>query len=207
MKMESRQAGAPRPYRMGARAEAAEATRVRILEAARRQFAERPYEQVVLEDVARDAGVTVQTVLRRFQSKERLFGAVAVWRSTSITGERDTVAAGDVAGAVGVLIDSYERWGDEVLQLLAGEQRSATIHEVTDSGRRYHHAWVRRVFAPLLRDRPAPEVERRLAQLIAVTDVYIWKILRHDLSLDRDEVTTSLRDLVSRILDAQAPGP
>ncbi len=190
---------------MVARAEAAEATRVRILEAAHRQFADLPYEQVALGDVARHAGVTVQTVLRRFQSKERLFAAVAAWRATSITGERDAVAAGDVAGAIRTLVDSYERWGDEVLHLLAEEQRSPVIHEITESGRRYHHAWVRRVFTPLLRDRPAREVERRLAQLIAVTDVFAWKVLRRDLGLERDEVEASLRDLANRILEAGAP--
>jgi AcrR family transcriptional regulator len=185
---------------MVARAEAAETTRVRILEAARQQFAELPYEQVSLGVIARHAEVTVQTILRRFQSKGCLFAAVAVWRATSIKGERDTVSAGDVARALRTLVDSYERWGDEVLHLLAEEERSPVIREVTESGRRYHHAWVRRVFTPPLRDLPANELERRLAQLVAVTDVYAWKILRRDLGLARDEVEASLRDLADRIL-------
>jgi hypothetical protein len=56
----------------------------------------------------------------------------------------------------------------------------------------------------MLKCRPAPEVERRLAQLVAVTDIYAWKVLRRDLGLDRDAVEASVRDLAHRILDHEA---
>jgi AcrR family transcriptional regulator len=187
---------------MVARAESAEATRMRILEAARRQFGELPYEQVSLGLIAQQAGVTVQTVLRRFESKEHLFAAVAAWRAASIAGERDAVAAGDAAGAIQTLVDSYERWGDEVLHLLAEERRSPVIREVTEFGRRYHHAWVRRVFTPQLRGLGAEQRERRLVRLIAVTDLYTWKILRRDLDLSSEETEEALRDLTEHTLGA-----
>lgn len=58
-----------RVYRMGSRAEAAEETRVRILDAVIGLHMERYHDQISLEDVAGRAGVTVQTVLRRFGSK------------------------------------------------------------------------------------------------------------------------------------------
>ena len=190
---------------MVARAEAAEATRARILEAARRLFGELPYDQVALGGVAQRAGVTVQTVIRRFGSKERLFAAVAAWRATRIRGERDAAQAGDVVGAIRTLVDSYEHWGDEVLHLLAQEQRSSAIREVIGSGRRYHHAWVRRVFEPMLRGLAPDQRERRLAQLIAVTDVYAWKVLRRDLGLSRDEAEAALGDLAGRIPEAGVP--
>src|SRR5437764_2573263 len=64
------QVPATRLYRMVARAEAAEATRLRILDAARQLFADLLYDQVSLNAVAARAGVTVQTVIRRFTSKE-----------------------------------------------------------------------------------------------------------------------------------------
>jgi AcrR family transcriptional regulator len=69
---------------MVARAKAAEATRGKILESARELFAELPYDRVSLDAVAARAGVTVQTVLRRFGSKEDLLAAVAAWRSARI---------------------------------------------------------------------------------------------------------------------------
>lgn len=190
---------------MVARAKAAEATQAKILEAARRLFGELPYDQVSLNVVAERAGVTVQTVIRRFRSKEQLFAAVAAWRAALIRGERDAAQAGDPAGAIRNLVENYEEWGDEYLHFLAQEQRSPEIRAVTESGRRYHHAWVRRVFTPLLRDLPARESDRRVAQLIVVTDVYAWKVLRRDLRLDRDDVEASLRDLAERTLQADAP--
>ena len=192
---------------MVARAEAAEATHGRILEAARGLFGELPYDQVALQAVAARAGVTVQTVLRRFGSKEDLLAAVAAWRSAGIRAERDATQVGDLAGAIANLVGDYEQWGDEVLHFLDQEARISAIREVTQQGRAYHHAWVRRVFAPLLRGAGAELRERRLAQLIAVTDVYAWKILRRDLGLGEDEVEEALRELAEQILQASPRPP
>jgi AcrR family transcriptional regulator len=185
---------------MVARAKAAEATWGKILESARGLFAELPYDQVSLDAVAVRAGVTVQTVLRRFGSKEALLAAVAEWRSARIRAERDATEVGDLAGAIANLVEDYERWGNEVLYFLAQEDRISAIREVTQRGRAYHHAWVRRIFAPQLRRLAPEEQERRIVQLIAVTDLYTWKILRRDLDLGRDEVEEALRDLTGRIV-------
>src|SRR5256885_1236906 len=53
---DQRSAPRKRAYRMVARAEAAAATRDRLLVSAWRHFAERPFERVRLADVAREAG-------------------------------------------------------------------------------------------------------------------------------------------------------
>ena len=66
-----------RPYRMQARAQAAAETERRIFGAARELVAERPFAQVTLDDVAARAGVSVQTVIRRYGSKDGLIRAVA----------------------------------------------------------------------------------------------------------------------------------
>ena len=73
-----------RPYRMQARARAAEATAQAIIAAACALFAERPYDEVSLPVIAERAGITVQTVLRRFGSKEELFAVAAQQRSGQI---------------------------------------------------------------------------------------------------------------------------
>ena len=195
-----KQLGPKRRYRMTARAEASAATERRILEAALRLFGELLYDQVSLRAVAARAGVTVQTVLRRFASKEQLFAVVAEWASPQIRGERDAAPVGDVAGAVRGLVDAYEGWGDYVLHLLAQEPRTATIRAVTDAGRRYHRGWVERCFGPLLGDAPPPERDQRLTQLVAVTDLYVWKLLRRDLGLARDQTEATVQDLVRRIV-------
>ncbi len=184
---------------MTVRAEASAATERRILEAARGLFGELPYDRVSLGAVAAQAGVTVQTVLRRFAAKEQLFAAVAEWASPQIRNERDAAPVGDVAGAVHALVDDYERWGDHVAHLLAEEQRTAAVRAVTDQGRRYHRAWVERCFGPLLGDAPSDR-DQRLTQLVAVTDLSVWKLLRRDLGLARDQTEAAVQDLVRRIV-------
>ncbi len=198
--MADRVKSAPRPYRMAARAESAHANGERIVAVARDLFAERLYDQVLLEDVAARAGVTVRTVVRRFGSKEQLFALIAADRSRLIRAERDRTLPGDVPGAVGTLIESYETWGDEVLHLLAQERRADAIAKGVRAGREFHRAWVDRVFSRLLGRMPLAQRKRRLAQITAVTDVYTWKVLRRDLGLSRQEAQASIRDLVDQIL-------
>ncbi len=99
-----------RPYRMVARAASVAATGERILDAAVSLFWELPGEQVSLDEVARRAGVTVQTVIRRFGGREGLFAAAAEREVERVRAQRDEAPAGDVAGAVRVLLDHYGRW-------------------------------------------------------------------------------------------------
>jgi AcrR family transcriptional regulator len=185
---------------MVARAAASEATEQSIRDAAVRLFGELLYDQVSLQAVADRAGVTVQTVLRRFNSKEELFAAAAERMTQQIQGERDVVAAGDVPGAVANTVDTYERWGDQILNLLAQEERMPAIRELTDFGRCHHYGWVEEVFGPLMTDAPADVRSRRVAQLIAVTDLYVWKVLRRDLKLSRDDTEAAVLDLVDQMM-------
>src|SRR5919206_4535700 len=153
----SGQEPAPRPYRMVARAEAAQATGRAIITAARRLFRELPYDEVSLPAVAADAGVTVQTVLRRFGSKDRLFAAAARERSEEIRAEREAGTAGEVSH----LVEHYERWGDEQRHLVAHEARTPAIRTVTDAGREYHRDWVARSYGPRLEGMPARVRQRK----------------------------------------------
>jgi hypothetical protein len=52
------------------------------------------------------------------------------------------------------------------------------------------------VFAPALARLGGAERARRLAQLIAVTDVLTWKLLRHDRRLSRRETELALIELL-----------
>jgi AcrR family transcriptional regulator len=190
---------------MGVRASSATANGEKILSSARRLFGELRYDQVSLDDVAADAGVTVRTVVRRFGSKESLFGAVSAGRALSIRRARDEVPAGDVPNAVRLLVGTYEDWGDEVLHLLFQERGLAGVTNTVEAGRRYHAAWVERAFSPLLgAELPASVRRRRLGQLVAVTDIYYWKVLRRDVGLSRAEVEASLRELIGDIVERGA---
>jgi AcrR family transcriptional regulator len=180
------------------RAENAVATGRRILDAAVTTFVATG-DEPTLEAVAAHAGVTVQTVLRRFGSKGGLFEAAAAAGTARVAEERGVVAVGDVAGAVRNLLDHYERWGDVALALLAAETRRPALAAATAGGRRVHREWVERVFAPWLDALPGSERPRRLAQLVAVTDVYVWKLLHRDLGLPRAEVDATLLDLLDHL--------
>jgi AcrR family transcriptional regulator len=185
-----------RPYRMTARALAAEATAQAIIASARALFAERPYDQVSLPVIAERAGVTVQTVLRRFGTKEELFAAAAHQRSGQIRADREAAPPADLTH----LVAHYERWGDEQAYLLAQEARVAAIRVITDEGRRYHRDWVGRAYGPVLAKLPPATRRRKLAQLTAVTDLATWRLLRRELDLSPDQTTAAIRELVDACL-------
>ncbi len=185
-----------RPYRMRARAEAAAATADRILDAAEEAFWERPTDRLSLDEVASRAGVTVQTVIRRFGNKERLIEAAAEEGKRQVIRQRDQAPVGDVEGAVENLVDHYEEWADSALRLLAQEERVAAFRSVTDAARALHYEWVERTFAPLLAERTGMARRRLVAELIAICDVYFWKILRRDLGLSRKQAELAIREAI-----------
>lgn len=188
-----------RPYRMTTRAEAASATAGRILDAVTELFWDRPTDQIVLRDVADRAGVTVQTVIRRYGGKEGLLDA-AFERARSRTGEERAATPGDVDGAVEILLDHYELQGRNVLRLLAEEHSSETLARYVEEGRILHRDWCRTVFAPTLTSQTGVARERRLAQLVAVCDVYTWKLLRLDSGLSRRQTQIALHELLGPLL-------
>jgi AcrR family transcriptional regulator len=196
MKDERSETSHKRPYRMRARAEAVAETGRRILEAVIELHRERFWDQVSLEDIAERAGVTVRTVIRRFGSKERLIEAAAEEGTRQVTHQRYQAPIGDIEGAVNNLVDHYEEWGDTALRLLAQEERVPAFRPITDAARAFHYEWVERTFAPLLAQRTGEERRRLLAELIAICDVYFWKLLHRDLGLSREQTEVAIRETI-----------
>lgn len=194
--MKSADPVARRPYRMQSRAAATAATGARILDAAETLFWAEPVSGISLDRVAELAGVTVQTVLRRYQSKDALFEAAVERRTGRIVEQRDTAPAGDLEAAVRILVDHYEELGDRVLRLLGEEDRVPGLRKLTDRGRDYHRRWCERVFAQSLAGLRGAARSRRLAQLVAVTDVYTWKLLRREQALSRRQAELAMRELL-----------
>src|SRR5712692_8893933 len=91
--------GRRRPYRMVARAEAAATTAECILDSAVEVFWELPTDQISLDEIARRAGVTVQTVIRRFGGRDGLLAAAVERESEKVRRQRDEAVPGDLAGA------------------------------------------------------------------------------------------------------------
>ncbi len=186
-----------RAYSMTVRSEKAAATRRRILDAARALFDSHSTD-FTLETVASDAGTSVQTVLRAFGSKEGLLDEVI-----GSLRNRETAAANPprtADEAVHVLIDDYEEIGDRVIRILGEEHRIPGFAAAADQGRRSHRAWVEASFAePLSGLRPAVR-RRAVLALLAATDVYIWKLLRRDFTIDRKAAESTMQRLVRGVL-------
>lgn len=190
---------ATRPYRMVSRSQAAERTHRAIIQAAFDLYSERDFDQVSLDDVAAQAGVAVRTLLRRFGSKEALLDAVADAADREVEGRRQEVPPGDTAAAVRCVVTDYEGYGDAIMRLLSQENRVAAFGRTAERGRRLHHEWVERAFGPQLSRRSGAARRLLRAQLIAITDVYTWKLMRRDLGLGRSATVEALEGMLAGV--------
>jgi AcrR family transcriptional regulator len=140
---------AKRSYDMTARAAKAEATKARIRACAVGLFCNRPAEEFTLDEVARQAETTVQTVLRIFGSKDELIYQALEDMAAGGVFLRPT-APGDINGAVRSFFDIYETVGDLVIDRLGEERRRPALKTTLDQGRENHRDGVKTVFAPQL---------------------------------------------------------
>lgn len=194
----------PRRYEMKARAERAEATRLRILGAAVALFMEQDWAEVSLEAIAARAEVTLQTVLRRFGSKGGLFSAAVENISAEVQRLRAPELPGDVRAALRALVGMYEKYGALNWRLLCHEAHDPALPALLDRARAVHRAWLEQVFAAHL---PANgrEREHRLTLLFAATDFYVWKLTRKDLAKSRAHTEQLMLELVEALLRQFVP--
>jgi AcrR family transcriptional regulator len=188
-----------RAYTMDNRAAGAAATRERIARAAGALFLEHAYEDVTLAQIAKAAGVSHQTVLNHFESKEGVvLGVAEIFKSETLSARYDA-APGDVPAAVRALVGDYERMGDANFRWAASE-RLDLLADLLDEARRSHQGWIVSLFGDRLPTSPAAR-RRAVQALHAATDVYTWKLLRRDLGLSRRETEKTITDLVVGILE------
>jgi AcrR family transcriptional regulator len=185
-----------RQYRMQARARSTEETREAILDAVEVAFEELPFDEITLAEIGKRSGVSVQTILRHFESKDALFVASMLHVGNKMAADRGLVPAGDVKKIVDDLVDHYESYGNRLLRMLAQEERVPALKQIADIGRHFHVQWCEGAFAPGLKGLRGPKRERRLAQLATCTDVYVWKLLRRDRNLSRAQTKQAMRELI-----------
>jgi len=188
-----------RPYVMTARAEAVAQTRERILRAAITRTDRLPLSLVSLADIAADAGVSVQTVLRQFGSRDGVIDA-GIELALGDIAEELHAPQSDVPGAIAVVIDHHEARGDIALLLLGQETSDPHAARITEKGRAMHRTWVESVFTPQLGDLTGSKREEMIDMLVIATDVYTWKILRRDRGLSRKVVERRMLRLVESVL-------
>lgn len=180
---------------MTARAASTEATRERLEDAMLSRFRGAPFSAIRLEEVAADAGVTVQTAIRHFGGKEQLMAATATREVQRIGAARGAAGFADAGSAVAELCAYYEADGDLIARF---EQEAAAIPalaELARRGREVHIAWIEEVLAAHV----DTDRELRVAQLIAVLDVRTWQVLRRERGLSPADTRRALERLVAAV--------
>jgi AcrR family transcriptional regulator len=186
---------APRRYTQTLRAQSAQATGKQILDAFLARLMTQWFDEITLDSIAEEVGVTVQTVLRRFGDKEGLLANAVKILAVQIRARRGTATA-DIDSLVHGLIEDYEATGDAVIRLLALEPRHRALKEVLDFGRGEHRQWTSTAFAEVLDKCDAAAREAGLDALVVITDVYTWKLLRRDIGRSVTATATLMKNLI-----------
>lgn len=191
----------PRPYRMTARADAAERTGERIMDVMLARYGATPYDQIRLEDVAADAEVSVQTVIRRFGSKHGLLGATIERELATIAADRAAALGEDPLTTLRALVRYYEIYAPLILKVYAEAHQAPGVPEIAAAGRAFHVQWCHQAFADALEPGLTTAArKRRLAQVVAICDATTWRILRHDGGLSPAATATALIELMAPLL-------
>lgn len=188
-----------RTYTMRARADAAEATRQRIMVATVGLLRSRFRSDIRLDDIAAAAGVSVQTVLRVYGHRSRLIDGAVDEVTRQIGEQLDRAPVGDIAASVSAWFDHYEQFGEVVVRNLADENDPA-VAPIVATGRTRHRRRVRRQFAPQLAAKPAAERRQLVDALVCVCDVYTWQLLRHGIGRSRPEAEATMAHMISSVL-------
>lgn len=190
---------ARRSYTLGLRGEAVAERRVAILEAAYRLLLHADYDDVSLELVAREAGVSVKTVTRQFGTKDVLV-VEAVRHHTPREHAQRAVPPGDVDAVVEVLAARYEQLGAMTYRAIAIEERIPAVAEALAMARADHRAWLAEVFARWLPARRPKLVDRRLAQLFGVTEIYVWYSWRVRLGMTVERAAAAMHGSLTALI-------
>lgn len=186
---------------MSKRGSAQQSTKRRIAEAALELFKARDYDDVSLNEIARAAGVSHQTVLNHFESKAGVLPACAEVFSEHVAALNSDVEPGDPLSVVRVTCDRYEQIGDVNARWADLAPRVAGLEPLIAAGRRNFQSWLADVLSEHLPDDDPAERQRVLVGLHAALEVHTWRFLRRDLGLSRADTEAQLCDLVLGVLE------
>lgn len=196
-----------RRYVMRARADAVGETRRSIIRAAIALVEERASLEFTLHDLAAEAGVSVQTALRHFGSRDAIVAAATELMQAEVVEER-RAPAGDVRASVATIVAHYERRGDFVVRMLGREHHDERVRSLMEPGKQLHRAWVEECFAPQVDHLSHAARDDVTDLLVVATDVYTWHLLRRGRGLSRVRCEAQMLALVEAVLGACArPAP
>lgn len=188
-----------RTYNKTARAEAEQATGEAILDAALNAFSSELFDRVTLHQIATASGVTVQTVIRRFGTKEELFELLANREGQRIITEREVPVQKGLHAALHALVMHYEHDGDMMLNFIQQEHLFEPVRKLVVRGREVHREWVKTHCNNLLSGCSEEQCEHNLLAAITATDLYTWKLLRRDHRLDPESVVSVMYRIITAL--------
>jgi AcrR family transcriptional regulator len=189
----------PRAYRQAARAASAAQTGRKIIDAFVELSRDHWYDEVTLSEIAARAGVSVQSVIRRYGGKDGLISAVIEDMGARIGAQR-AAPPGDATTAIARLCEVYEEHSEGVMRNLAQETRYADLKRIVEFGRAEHRRLTRETYAPWLDDLAASERTKALDALVVATDIYTWKLWRRDMGRSRADTRAHMTRLVNAVL-------
>lgn len=192
-------AKATRPYRQVARAASTEETRSRVVAAFDAAMQDRPMDDITLDQIARAAGTTRQTVIRLFGGKEGLVEAFVEHFAQGVKRRRVMPANAQPRSVTAALFEDYEEIGDFVIRMLAQEERHPVLSLWHNIGRATHRAWIASSFAAHLPPEPDAR-DAMVTQLVIAGDVYTWKLLRRDMRLSVTAAQSIMTSMFSKLL-------
>jgi AcrR family transcriptional regulator len=191
-----------RTYQSTLRAEQAEETRHRILDAALRVMTT-GLAQLSVPAVAREAGVSVPTVYRHFGTKAELLAEIYphAARRAGLDRIPDPSSAGDVKGAVRALIERLDAMGDMDRAAFASPIADEVRHATMPS----RFARVRRMaesIEPTLSDADRDRIARLMVVVLSQSALRTW---RDHLGVSADQAAEDVDWLLRALIAAAQP--
>jgi AcrR family transcriptional regulator len=190
----------PRAYNQVARAVTSRETEEQIAAAFLRLLKKHWFDEITLDHIAAEAGTTRQTIIRRYGGKSGVLAAFVENMDKTIRTSRWNTPAGDIDNAICDLVDEYEELGPWLIRALSLEGRFTELATGLNQGRRGHREWVAYIFSPWLDKLEREQRQERVHELIAITDVWMWHLLRVDQKLNPSKVKALFKDMVKRLL-------
>jgi AcrR family transcriptional regulator len=185
---------------MELRATKAAQTEKKILAAARNLWVELPYHEITLEKIADRAGVTVRTILRKFESKEGLFVAGIEHEEASSILSRNEDPSKPISETLVSLLNEYEQMGDASIRTIMASDSVPVAKKILEKGRIVHKAWCENIFSAYLPPKNSPNYSIQLHAFIAATEFYLWKLLRRDIGLSLKETLTVFQNMIEGLI-------
>ncbi len=118
---------------MVARAGEMVATRERIVRAALKLALEQAFEDITLAAIAEAAGVSHQTVLNHFASKENVAAAAAEMLDRQTRAARDKARPNDHPRRIAILVGEYQRFGDAGARWAMASEQLGSLAPLLDA--------------------------------------------------------------------------